>query len=199
MSRKNSLINKKLALFLVGAAVTLTSACQASGDNLGDSPRQSQAAVVYRPDLVASFNLPSRSKGPVNRANDELRIVIPIASSGQVRLGDIDNYLRPLVKTLADWPLVVELKVIGHSDSEGSELSNMLLSLRRANAVAERLEELGVEAGLMRVEAYGETKPIADNTSLDGRIANRRVEVLVLGEYREQVSKPQFQSASTKP
>lgn len=57
----------------------------------------------------------------------------------------------------------------------------MLLAIRRANFVAERFEELGVEAGLLLVEAHGETQAIADNTTLDGRIANRRIEVVLIG------------------
>ncbi len=57
----------------------------------------------------------------------------------------------------------------------------MLLSIRRANWVAERFEELGVETGLLLIEAHGETQAIADNTTLDGRIANRRIEVVLIG------------------
>ena len=79
------------------------------------------------------------------------------------------------------WAHVAELQIHGHTDSEGSELSNMLLSIRRANWVAERFEALGVEAGLLLIEAHGETQGIADNTTLDGRIANRRIEVVLIG------------------
>ncbi|OUS09448.1 hypothetical protein A9Q89_13120 [Gammaproteobacteria bacterium 53_120_T64] len=112
---------------------------------------------------------------------DEKRFIIPVARSGDFAPAQLDDYVLSIIEQSRQWDSVAELQVHGHTDSEGSALSNMLLSLRRANLVAERFEELGVEAGLLLVEAHGESQAIADNTTLDGRIANRRIEVVLKG------------------
>ncbi len=61
---------------------------------------------------------------------------------------DLDEYVLSIIEQSRQWDYVSELQIHGHTDSEGSELSNMLLAIRRANFVAERFEELGVEVGL---------------------------------------------------
>jgi hypothetical protein len=111
----------------------------------------------------------------------EKHFVIPVARSGDFAPDELDEYVLQIIEQSRQWDYVSELQIHGHTDSEGSELSNMLLSIRRANWVAERFEELGVETGLLLIEAHGETQAIADNTTLDGRIANRRIEVVLIG------------------
>ncbi|MEZ0122379.1 MAG: OmpA family protein [Candidatus Reddybacter sp.] len=115
----------------------------------------------------------------------EKHFVIPVARSGDFAPDELDEYVLNIIEQSRHWEYVSELQVHGHTDSEGSELSNMLLSIRRANRVAERFEELGVEAGLLLIEAHGETQAIADNTTLDGRIANRRIEIVLIGHVGE--------------
>ncbi|OUS01733.1 hypothetical protein A9Q90_09935 [Gammaproteobacteria bacterium 54_18_T64] len=111
----------------------------------------------------------------------EQHFIIPVARSGDFTPEKLDEYVQDIIERSRQWDYVSELQIHGHTDSEGSELSNMLLSIRRANVVAERFDELGVEAGLLLIEAHGETLSIADNTTLDGRIANRRIEIVLIG------------------
>lgn len=111
----------------------------------------------------------------------EKHFVIPVPRSGDFAPDELDEYVLQIIEESRQWDYVSELQIHGHTDSEGSELSNMLLAIRRANFVAERFEELGVEAGLLLIEAHGETQAIADNTTLDGRIANRRIEIVLIG------------------
>jgi OmpA-OmpF porin, OOP family len=59
---------------------------------------------------------------------------------------------------------------------------NHALSLRRAEAVKAYLENMGVNGGMIRTVGLGETTPIADNNTLQGRAMNRRVEVEIEGE-----------------
>jgi len=120
-------------------------------------------------------------QAPLQDSVSEKHFVIPVARSGDFAPDELDEYVRNIIEQSRQWDYVSELQVHGHTDSEGSELSNMLLSIRRANHVAERFEELGVEAGLLLIEAHGETQAIADNSTLDGRIANRRIEIVLIG------------------
>jgi len=64
----------------------------------------------------------------------------------------------------------------GYASSEGTAAHNMRLSKDRANSVKTYLVNSGVDAKRIKVKAFGETKPIADNSTEEGRIANRRVE-----------------------
>ncbi|WP_456382550.1 OmpA family protein [Hydrogenimonas sp.] len=68
----------------------------------------------------------------------------------------------------------------GHTDSKGAAAYNMQLSKRRAEAVKKAIVERGVEASRLKVEAYGETRPIASNDTEEGRAKNRRVEVVLI-------------------
>jgi OOP family OmpA-OmpF porin len=68
------------------------------------------------------------------------------------------------------------LTLAGYASSEGTAAHNMRLSKDRANSVKTYLVNSGVDAKRLKVKAYGETHPIADNSTEDGRILNRRVE-----------------------
>ena len=65
--------------------------------------------------------------------------------------------------------------VIGHTDSSGSDAYNQKLSERRAQSVATYLEGKGIAEGRLKISGAGESEPIADNTTKEGRAQNRRV------------------------
>ena len=71
------------------------------------------------------------------------------------------------------------LIVEGHSDSQGADAYNLDLSQRRANAVRDFLTSRGYDGSRVRAVGIGETRPIADNASAEGRANNRRVEIIV--------------------
>ncbi|MEP6614028.1 MAG: OmpA family protein, partial [Mucilaginibacter sp.] len=64
----------------------------------------------------------------------------------------------------------------GYASSEGTAAHNMRLSKDRANSVKTYLVNSGVDAKRVKVKGFGETHPIADNSTEEGRVANRRVE-----------------------
>jgi len=72
-------------------------------------------------------------------------------------------------------------EIKGYTDTSGPEAYNMKLSERRANAVADYLAtNLGIDRSRMAVSGMGEADPVADNSTREGRIANRRVEVNII-------------------
>ena len=73
------------------------------------------------------------------------------------------------------------LEIAGHTDSVGDATVNMKLSQRRADAVRKYLVRSGVPAERVEAHGYGETQPIADSSTDDGRQTNRRIEFRVLG------------------
>ncbi|MNH40347.1 Outer membrane porin F precursor [compost metagenome] len=67
--------------------------------------------------------------------------------------------------------------MVGHTDSVGSDAYNQALSERRASSVAEYLLSQGVAPNKITSEGKGESQPIADNETEEGRAKNRRVEL----------------------
>lgn len=73
-----------------------------------------------------------------------------------------------------------DVEVSGHTDNLGNPATSLPLSQQRADAVKTALVKLGVPAGRITSRGYGETRPVASNSTSAGRIANRRVEIRVL-------------------
>ena len=74
---------------------------------------------------------------------------------------------------------VVDIDVIGHTDSDGTEEYNMGLSIRRAESVRDYLVDEGVDAAIIDVSGEGESNPVASNATREGRAENRRVDIHV--------------------
>lgn len=75
---------------------------------------------------------------------------------------------------------ILKVRVEGHTDWIGSDAGNLKLSQRRAEAVRSYLIQKGVEASRLEAVGYGETRPIADNNTVQGRARNRRTEFKVI-------------------
>ena len=73
-----------------------------------------------------------------------------------------------------------KLGVSGHTDDAGSDEYNLDLSGRRAKAVCDYLLQAGIPAAQVEWKAFGESRPVADNTTEEGRQKNRRVECILL-------------------
>ena len=71
----------------------------------------------------------------------------------------------------------VRVEIGGHTDSQGNDAYNMKLSRSRADAVRAYLLGKGVPSSQLEAKGYGETRPIADNSTAGGRAVNRRVEL----------------------
>jgi outer membrane protein OmpA-like peptidoglycan-associated protein len=85
------------------------------------------------------------------------------------------NTVADALKDQSDHDIVVE----GHTDSNGSDAFNLELSQSRAQAVRDYLVSRGVPSERIRAQGVGETRPVADNSTAEGRANNRRVEIIV--------------------
>ena len=83
--------------------------------------------------------------------------------------------LNMIVQVLKDNP-DVKFEVDGHTDNTGAAAHNLQLSQQRADAVKTQLVSMGVDASRLTTKGFGDTKPITDNNTLEGRANNRRVE-----------------------
>jgi outer membrane protein OmpA-like peptidoglycan-associated protein len=71
--------------------------------------------------------------------------------------------------------------VEGHTDARGNPAGNLTLSQKRAGAVRDHLlKSLALEAEAIRAEGFGDARPVASNSSSDGRAKNRRIDIVIL-------------------
>lgn len=112
--------------------------------------------------------------------------VITLSDAGDVLFASSQSGLTPTAKSQLDALMskfedadVVSIKVVGHTDSVGSDAYNQALSERRASSVAEYLLSQGVAPNKVTSEGKGESQPIADNETEAGRAKNRRVDLHV--------------------
>ena len=116
---------------------------------------------------------------------DERGIVLTL--SGSVLFASGKSELLPMAQKKLDEVAGVLVKakspgfvVEGHTDSNGSDTFNMNLSQARAQSVRDYLVSRGVPSEEIKALGKGETTPIADNTTAEGRANNRRVEIVLL-------------------
>lgn len=88
--------------------------------------------------------------------------------------------LDAVVDIMKQNPDIRKVRVEGHTDAKGSDAYNIKLSQRRSNAVRDYLISHGIEADRLVAVGYGETRPVADNGTAEGRARNRRVEFTIL-------------------
>jgi outer membrane protein OmpA-like peptidoglycan-associated protein len=74
----------------------------------------------------------------------------------------------------------IKIEVNGHTDDVGNDENNMKLSQDRANAVRDLLIRRGIEPERIRAIGYGESKPVASNSTSEGKAKNRRTEFIIL-------------------
>lgn len=132
---------------------------------------RSEAEALKR--QIAELNAKTTDRGLVVTLGD----VLFETGKAQLKGNAFDslNKLSNFLKSYPDRSLVIE----GHTDSVGSEESNMLLSQRRAEAVRSYLLQQGTAANRISALGKGEDYPVASNDSTSGRALNRRVEVII--------------------
>ena len=96
------------------------------------------------------------------------------ANSSRLMGGKVMDALEEVKAILEANPEGVVI-IEGHASEDGSESYNLKLSENRANSVREKLIELGVDAARLEISAMGETSPVGDNTTREGRKESRRV------------------------
>jgi OOP family OmpA-OmpF porin len=145
-----------------GAPVDATG-CELDGDGDG---------VVDRLDKCP--NTPKGDKVDANGCSLTLKLEVQFDNNSATLRPESLSYLDQVAARLNELPSVTGV-IEGHTDSNGSAEYNQDLSQRRAKTVRDYLVSKGVASSRLTAEGMGETQPVADNTTTDGRAQNRRV------------------------
>lgn len=88
--------------------------------------------------------------------------------------------LKEIATVLSENPSV-KVKVVGHTDADGSDADNLILSKRRAESVKKSLvKDFGIDASRFETDGKGESQPVDKNTTTEAKANNRRVEFIKL-------------------
>ena len=120
--------------------------------------------------------------GVTQTADNQLKLDIPSDISFDVGRADVKANFRPILERFAQGLVAnpsATVRIVGHTDSTGSDAINNPLSVNRAASVRDYLGTQGVAATRVTIDGRGAREPIADNTTEAGRAKNRRVEIFV--------------------
>ena len=152
--------------------------------------------VTYREalDPLASIPTPEECIERLNAAGEARKITFAPSSS------DIDEDAQDTIDKIAEILREcqhTEIEIGGHTDSQGREVMNEQLSQARADAVLNAIMARRILVSNLSAKGYGESQPIADNGTEEGREANRRIEFRLLSDVAETEPPDQDAAAST--
>jgi outer membrane protein OmpA-like peptidoglycan-associated protein len=134
-----------------------------------------QRAAEQAADLARLGNVKREPRGVVLTLSGS----VLFASGKSELLPQAESKLREVADALAKGDEKGDIEIDGYTDSQGGEPLNIALSQRRAEAVRKFLVAHGVDADRVTARGFGPAKPVATNTTPEGRADNRRVEIVV--------------------
>ncbi len=133
------------------------------------------AAEILGPDNVFNNYVVDPRAGDPNLGNITVEDTINFATGSAVILPEAEGLLNQALALMTIRPSVTVV-VVGHTDDRGSDEYNQALSVQRAEAVKTWLTDRGIDGDRLTVVGKGESEPIADNTTDEGRRLNRRIQ-----------------------
>jgi outer membrane protein OmpA-like peptidoglycan-associated protein len=181
----------------------LQSSAQGNAQALEQTQQELDQARAAQNKAEQTAAVALRSLADIATVSQELRgmvITLPgrvlFPTGGSELSASARQSLERVSQVLSSHSSGMEIMIEGHTDSRGADSNNMQLSEARAQAVRQYLVERGVDSERLRAVGRGETAPIADNDTPDGRATNRRVEIVV--PTSQQASAPGTQQQSDK-
>lgn len=161
---KNTRQNARIAGAVAGAAIGggIGNYMDKQEETLRQKLRSSGVSVTRKGDLI-TLNMPGAITFETGKSN--------INPAFEGVLGSVAEVLKEYKDT--------SIEVSGHTDNKGKAEANQVLSKQRADGVGAFLRSKGVAAARVNTVGYGQSQPLVDNASEEGRAQNRRVEVVL--------------------
>lgn len=154
--------------------------CALDGDNDGVPDYKDQCL-----NTPAGREVDAQGCKLVLKESVEISLQVNFANNSADVTGEYNSDIAAVADFLKKYA-GVSADIEGHTDSNGAESYNQSLSQRRAEAVKMILvNKYGIDAGRLQAIGYGESKPVADNGTAEGRLANRRVVAVMKAEVEK--------------
>jgi outer membrane protein OmpA-like peptidoglycan-associated protein len=166
---------------LIAAVALVVSGCAATQKTCRplmswSSPGSACEGAPVPAPVVAEPTPPPPKRVQITDKKIEITEIVQFETNQAVLLPQSEELLNEVADALKEHPEIEEVRVEGHTDSQGGDRKNMKLSEARAKAVRDYLIGKGVDGGRLVAKGFGESKPVADNDTEEGRYKNRRVE-----------------------
>jgi len=102
--------------------------------------------------------------------------------TGSAALSDLSKYELDNLTEILNANSGVGVELVGHTDSQGDDALNLKLSQNRAQNVMDYLTNKGINSSRVKYSGYGETSPLGDNDTEEGRKINRRTELRIISQ-----------------
>ena len=158
-----------------GTGAAIGAAIGAGGGYLWSKHMQEQKASMEQATRGTGVSV-------TQTADNQLKLEIPSDVSFDSGSAQIKPNLRPILDQFAQGlgqQPNLEVTIIGHTDSTGSDAINNPLSVARANSVRDYIATRGVDTRRIRTDGRGSREPVDSNSTEAGRAHNRRVEIFV--------------------
>ena len=146
-------------------------------------PLQPEKVGYYMDVQYANLQQKLNGSGTaITRRDQQIIIVIPGGSmfdSDSARIKPVIEPTLSLIAEVLNQYDLTRITVAGHTDGQGDQVYNQLLSEKRAKAVGNYLHRYHIATDRVETLGYGSSQPIADNDTDEGRTQNRRVELLL--------------------
>jgi outer membrane protein OmpA-like peptidoglycan-associated protein len=141
-------------------------------------PAKGAAAVVAAAPEPAKVEVPPAAPAPAAPGVDCGKLVDGVSVKFATGSAVLDPEARAALDRTLECLKEGRYEINGHTDSVGNSAANQRLSEARANAVVDYLRAKGVDAKRMIAVGFGDTRPIADNATAEGRARNRRITIV---------------------
>ncbi|HTO14226.1 MAG TPA: OmpA family protein [Edaphocola sp.] len=184
---------KKLIVFIIGFFVIY--GCTLSLNSC--KPKEKIGKVKNsqkKKDIVSIYHeLQERvAEGKVSREGDKVKLILPEAMLFEVYSTEVNSEYLPtltkIAKIVNKYP-ETSILIMGYTDTTGSAELNNKLSWGRSENVKDALINNGIKNKRLYTWGFGSRNPIADNTTVEGRKQNRRVEFVILYDYQDSKNK----------
>lgn len=172
--------------WLLAAVLAVTGACAKPKGPEVCHPISSWAAPVYRCAPLGAEETPvepptePEAAATVDSDQIKLRDKVQFETDSAVLKAESTAILDEVAKILSDNPNITKVRIEGHTDSTSTMQHNQTLSEQRAASVRDYLVRKGIAANRLTTKGFGQTRPIGDNSTEEGRYQNRRVEFYIV-------------------
>ncbi len=191
-------MNRTVIAFLSLLSVAVVAGCGAMASSTTDcTPVNNWSSPVFACGKAAPAPEPDPEPEPVAEPEpdpepepepaaviegEEIKILDRVQfETGQATLlSESTSILDQVAQILRDNPDIKVVRIEGHTDSSGGSKRNKKLSLQRAKEVRSYLIDQGISGKRLKTRGFGQSRPLADNDTEDGRYQNRRVEFKIL-------------------